>query len=164
MTRPLLIGEAPARTTPPGWPPFYGRQRSAKRLWEMGLRVTRSSASGVGNVDAVNLIDEYPGPRWPAARARDVGRDLLFGTPTLTQPQVWSRTHVLLVGRNVADAFGALTSWDWFEWFKFRDDRQTEFAIVPHPSGLNRWWNEPKNAARARAFFEKLIGRSRDAA
>jgi hypothetical protein len=26
--------------------------------------------------------------------------------------------------------------------------------VVPHPSGVNRWWNDPANRAAARRFFE----------
>jgi uracil-DNA glycosylase len=152
--RPLLIGEAPAATTPQGWPAFYGRERSAKRLWELGFRVSRSYDSPTGNVDATNLLEEYPGRHWPLNEAKVHARFVLF-----EDDSIWRRPRVILVGRNVADAFGALQSWGWFEWFRFRGDRETEFALMPHPSGLNRWWNETENVKRARAFVEKLLGR-----
>lgn len=30
-------------------------------------------------------------------------------------------------------------------------------AYIPHPSGLNRWWNEPGNADRAGQFLRDLV-------
>lgn len=30
-------------------------------------------------------------------------------------------------------------------------------AIIPHPSGLNRWWNTPENAAAAGAFVRACV-------
>jgi hypothetical protein len=97
MTRPLLIGEAPAATTPEGWPPFYGRERSAKRLWQLGFRVSRGLAR-IGNVDAINLLADYPGKKWPAKTAAEIARLHL-------KDGLYGRREVLLVGRNVATAF-----------------------------------------------------------
>jgi len=155
--RPLLIGEAPAATTPAGWPPFYGRERSAGRLWDLGFRVTRRCTvagtvdAGPGNCDAINLIPEFPGSRWPLAQARELALGLRFGG------QLKHRTCVILVGRKVARAFGVLESRDWFEWFSL-DLPAQRFAVMPHPSGLNHWWNKPAHVEQARKFVRELIG------
>lgn len=29
------------------------------------------------------------------------------------------------------------------------------YAVLPHPSGVNRWWNEEENVARARDFLRE---------
>lgn len=168
--RPLLIGEAPARTTPNDWPPFYGQKRSGRILWELGFRVTRRGSiqdlagRAPGNVDAVNLLDEYPGRRWPAVRARAVATEALFGVASTAEPTPASRmlagrSHVILVGRNVARAFGALECWDFFEWFRLLPCDEPLCAIMPHPSPLNRWWNDPKHMAKARAWSTGFLSK-----
>jgi uracil-DNA glycosylase len=150
--RPLLIGEAPGRSTPPGWPAFFGRDRSARVLWQLGFRVSRA-ADRPGNVDAMNLIDFYPGAKWPTEHARTCAHGLMHS--------LQARSRVVLVGRQVARAFGALESWDWFEWFWLHADHEERtgprFAIMPHPSGLNRWWNDPRHMRQARTFVDKLL-------
>ena len=149
--RPLLIGEAPARTTPVDWPSFYGRERSGRMLWDLGFRVARHP-EGVGNVDSINLLNEWPGRRWPAARAHDVAMSM--------KPALRKLDDVVLVGRNVANAFGAL-SWDWFEWFYLGEHGDgPRFAAMPHPSGLNRWWNSEVNRQRARIWAVDLVSRT----
>lgn len=151
--RPLLIGEAPARTTPAGWPPFYGAQRSGRILWELGFRVARAP-DRPGNVDAINLLDEWPGRRWPKEIARDAA-DRMMKTATLVE-----REHVVLVGRNVAEAFG-VTTLDWFEWIESESFRLT---VMPHPSPLNRWWNDERNRIRARNWTTQLLSRTTNVA
>lgn len=31
-----------------------------------------------------------------------------------------------------------------------------EIAFCPHPSGLNRWWNDPDNKKKAKTFWKEL--------
>lgn len=144
--RPLLVGEAPARTTSPGWPAFYGRQRSARVLWQLGFRVSRAPGRP-GNTDAMNLLDRYPGESWPEnAARRQATRLLMRGLD--------GRKAVVLVGRRVAAAFDAEDR-PWLEWFDLFGRRA---AVMPHPSGLNRWWNEVRNYEAARVFAGKLLG------
>jgi hypothetical protein len=64
------------------------------------------------------------------------------------------RSFVLLAGHRVAAAFGV------------REGYLREFvlqgvpaAVVPHPSGVNRWWNDPANVARASAFLRGVFAR-----
>lgn len=62
---------------------------------------------------------------------------------------------VILVGQNVAEAFGESP-------FYFRWRRPAwvgpsgRVTAMPHPSGVNRWWNAPTNVAKAKRFFRKL--------
>lgn len=32
-------------------------------------------------------------------------------------------------------------------------------AVVPHPSGINPWWNDEQNRSHARGFFSQLLAR-----
>jgi len=62
---------------------------------------------------------------------------------------------VVLVGAAVARAFGARVG----ELAWGHDPvLRAELALLPHPSGVNLWWNLPTNVERARAFLRKLSG------
>lgn len=178
MKRPLLIGEAPGRSTPPAFPAFFGRERSARRLWDLGFRVSRAY-DRPGNVDAINLLSVYPGPKWPTEQAKKVATEVIHGrwersrdgdgkgAPDWQTSRLYTvagfanRAHVVLVGRNVTRAFGALESWDWLEWVHLRawDEKYggPRVSIMPHPSGLSRWWNDAKNVARAQRWADDLL-------
>lgn len=160
--RPLLIGQAPGPNTNPDYPLFPAPSRSAgARLADiMGL----SRGEYLRAFDRANLIPEFPGkdgngedkfPRSPARFAAQVMRPLLRG-----------RT-VVLVGRQVAQAFGVES--DWHEWQDLqvgpyhavtRCPGVARIAVVPHPSGRNHWYNSELNRASARRFWESLLQKS----
>jgi hypothetical protein len=39
--------------------------------------------------------------------------------------------------------------------------RNITVFVVPHPSGVNRWWNDAANEARARTFMERMVSFAR---
>jgi hypothetical protein len=99
------------------------------------------------------------------------GRKLTWYNLFMTEPERWSalaarksvaafpehprHLPVLLLGTRVCAAFG-LDRPEWLGWYA------TEAAplalAVPHPSGLNRWWNDLDNRVNAeRQLF--VIGR-----
>lgn len=90
-----------------------------------------------------NLFPEYVHP-WPREEARDRA-ELIF--PSL----IGRRT--LLLGQRVATAFAF--HWPVLNWVSIGP---VTVAIVPHPSGLNRWWNDPINATMARQFLRQTFG------
>jgi len=58
-----------------------------------------------------------------------------------TDPHPWW----ILCGRRVAKAFGISKTQPYFHWFWWPDgQREREVAIIPHPSGVNRKWNDPR--------------------
>ena len=61
------------------------------------------------------------------------------------------RPFVLFLGRKVAEAFGFDFRRLGYLWW----DGETECAVVPHPSGVNRWWNDWHNRTEASAFLCK---------
>lgn len=99
-------------------------------------------------VDAFNVLDRYPGSEgpkgdaFPISWARRRARRLY--------PRLRGRT-VLLAGKRVATAFGIKS--DYLRW----EDHPEGFrvAVIPHPSGVNHWWNEPANRRRFRRFVEE---------
>lgn len=66
--------------------------------------------------------------------------------------------YVLFAGTGVAKWFKVeipgKTLPPYFSVFRLNDG--TKATIVPHPSGLNRWWNLPLNQSEASLFFRSL--------
>lgn len=135
----LLVGEAPARTTV-GARPFTGR--TGDRLAELaGLERLRDG------FDAVNLLDRWPGPAGPKGSAFPLA--LARPAAEALRPRI-RRRRVILVGRRVASAF-RLASLPYLTW-------EGQVAVLPHPSGVCRWWNEPENVELAAEFLRDCRG------
>jgi len=127
--KPLLVGEAPKVSA-------GGGQTSRSRI--VRLMAMESDASFVWrNLFSQPQGKSGKGDAFPMKTARARAARFHFDSDV-----------VMLLGKRVAAAFGAKT--DYFEWFDLRGSRA---AIVPHPSGINRWWNDPVNVERARAFW-----------
>ena len=60
---------------------------------------------------------------------------------------------VLLLGKRVAAAFKQ-TNVEYFRWFALNHARA---VVVPHPSGVNRWWNDPANELQMIKFMHSLV-------
>jgi uracil-DNA glycosylase len=143
MARPLIVGEAPARTTV-GAPAFTG---------PAGRRI--AALAGVDDLrdafDAVNLLDRWPGRQgkgaaFPPAQGRDAARALL--------ERVGRRRPLVLAGRRVAAAFGLRA----LPYLERGDLAGRPVWVLPHPSGVCRWWNDPANRDRAAALLRALAG------
>lgn len=68
--------------------------------------------------------------------------------------------RVLLLGGNVARAFGFPPAVQ-LQWLPTRliralPDSGVEFAVLPHPSGVNHFYNDPLAASRASLFLHEL--------
>jgi hypothetical protein len=141
-TKVLLIGQAPSRSGA-GCAPFAAGRRSGRRL---------DAAAGfdlVSSVDAMNLLRSFPGKEgkgdaFPLDRARRAAARMI--------PLLDGRPMVIFAGRGVAAAFNVGRE-DYFRVFMFGGQRA---VVVPHPSGINRWWNDDGNRRRARRFFGRL--------
>lgn len=124
----------------------------------------------------VNLLQEYPGKArggsaFPMDRAREraglfvrnlekpaivtvEGREFhAFATRRFTKPDL-----VLLAGWRVARAFGIQHGTKEYFVVDHECDRMGGLptVVVPHPSGINRWWNDAGNQTIARMFLEGL--------
>lgn len=148
---PLLVGQAPSAS-------------AQGVLGASGARLAKLAGLGLEEYAArfarANLLDAWPGPAgrlgggdaFDLADARAAWRDLL--------PHVHGRPVVLL-GRHVARAAG-LADAPWWEWaaLSWRPRRRgwlrAQVAVVPHPSGVSRWWNDPDGVLRAAAWWSRL--------
>lgn len=151
--RLLLIGESPSKAGTPDDQALAGR--IGKRLAELlGVPLTIY----LEGFARVNLLPDFIGKRpgvaaapWPAQEASEAA-DQLIQSGLLS-----GRPCVILLGKRVAQAFGLANS----QWFTPLDlklpDQANAIAIVaPHPSGANRWWNDPANQKLAKRFWTQV--------
>lgn len=133
--RATIVGEAPPRS---GGRPFEG---------DAGRRLRQVARHDLADCRLVNLLEAWPGPdgakgdAFPIDEARAAAARVRFRTPV-----------VLLAGHRVARAFGVRAGY--LEWTTLRGRRA---AVIPHPSGINRWWNCPRNRRRARRFIAAAL-------
>jgi hypothetical protein len=97
------------------------------------------------HLDWVNLLDTFPGKArhgdaFPRARARERAR--MFPLAPVT----------VLLGRHVARAFGLESPY-----LAWQEVRGCRVAVLPHPSGVNQWWNTAAHRATFRAFMRTLL-------
>jgi uracil-DNA glycosylase len=138
----MIIGQAPGPRTDHREPLSGASGRRLAALCGLPLSVF------LARFERVNLVRRHPGKlakgdAFPRAIARRNAARLL--------PLMRGR-RVVLLGRNVADAFG-LAHLSMFVWHRVGG---VEVAVAPHPSGVNHWWNDPRNVRRARRFWRKL--------
>jgi len=136
----LLIGEAPSRGG------SSSALAGAVGRWARLLGVDESSFAGL---ERANLLDRWPGPAskgsaFPLEEARLAGLEL--------RQREAGRRRVIFVGKRVARAMGYANP-PLLEW---REDVGSpslgSVAVVPHPSGINRQYNDPELARRSARF------------
>jgi hypothetical protein len=138
-----IIGQAPGWRGDPSRPLDAGPIRS--RLIEL-LGCSEQEWSAVGKA---NLLDRFPGKqrsgkgdRFPLREAKEraglVGLRLCGG-------------FVFLLGKGVAAAFGLKKA----RFLERVDLGWFEAIVVPHPSGVSRYWNSTHEAKRAREVVRR---------
>lgn len=141
--KPLLVGECPGRT---GGQPLEGA--IGYRLAELaGLTYEEY----LERTERTNLFDAHQ-PTWDAPAARLQAWSLV-AMATAWDP--WPGRYIMLLGRRVAVAFG-------FEDARWMEPRglSTIWVALPHPSGRNRWYNDPENRDKLSAFLRVSLGRA----
>lgn len=138
----LVVGEAPSRTSDPGRPILGGDTGHRLRVVAGGVWAAFSTQARF-----VNLLKRYPAAGWPRSRARDAAAALEVSFREA--PPAW----VLLLGRRVAEAF-FLTDADFLRDYAMHGSR---FSVLPHPSGLSRWWADPVNFAQGREHLREIV-------
>lgn len=97
-----------------------------------------------------NVLPTWPGSsgkgsHFPVAQARDEAdaiRCMINGVAV-----EWT---VVILGFRAASAFCYRSQRpESREYFSPWQERNSTFSVIPHPSGVNRWWNDPLNRRRA---------------
>ena len=153
MSGVILVGERMNQAT---WRPVCWPDVACGRYWRVMTRLgafrdgrsgEKLRSMGLTWDLAVNLLPPDPqSVPWNAEGAAAVARAWL--------PRLKGYDLVLLVGRRVVDAFGVELLGSFTECCGSEVDlgRVTGF-VVPHPSGLSRFWNDAWNVER---FKERL--------
>jgi hypothetical protein len=87
-----------------------------------------------------NLFAEEP-TRWSREEARESATQWCEALQ-----RKLPRVPLILLGSKVCDAFG-IEDPDWLE--TYASILWSPMIAFPHPSGLNRWWNDPENEREA---------------
>jgi uracil-DNA glycosylase len=139
----IFVGAAPSRVSDPA-EPLSGR--SGQRLASiLGMSFDRLLLHARRNVNT----------RFPGRHKGADGFDLLEG---LEQARILLSACregdlVVLLGVNVARVFG----FAYKPLAAFANPGGITFFILPHPSGLNRYWNKPSNRLIAQTLFSEHI-------
>ena len=143
----LLIGQAPS-----------ARSADVTKALEGSLNVVKlcrlfgcSWREYIQETERINVLGYWPGKAgkgdvFPIAEARALAVGLL---PKLR------RRKVLFVGKATARVFGCeAPPCQWDDHYN-QHGWAFAFAIIPHLSGVNRWWNDPNHHAQAEAFMRE---------
>lgn len=150
----VLVGQAPSRSSRPDTPLTGGR--SGARIQELaGLTLLEY----VRLFARCNLMSAWPGAA--GAKGDAFPRGAARAAAAEIAPALRGRI-VVAVGLGVARALGAEFGFpvglEFLAWTTVGD---VEIACLPHPSGVNLWWNDPANVRRARRFLMRLAERAR---
>lgn len=157
LPRTVFVGIAPARLGDEGQPlSALASQSTGRKIADM---------LGMQPIEYMRLFDRI--------------NVCPFPQPSTIQPKEWTSAaenlagsilrgrRVIMLGQNVAECFGVPRgAYDYCEWkictssFRgiagFRAGRMSlpfSWAVLPHPSGRNRWYNEHENRERAIDFL-----------
>lgn len=139
---PLIVGQAPSSASDPA-SPLSGR--SGRRIAELfGLEL----GSFLRRFRRFNLLDLYPGAKRKGDRF-----DLELARKRAFYLRAGGPDRFVLLGRNVVRAFELRD----LRPLEVREDRGSSFFFLPHPSGVNLWWNDAGNVRRARRELRKFL-------
>ena len=144
MSKPLIIGEQPSKNGNPEQP-LEGRIGHRMAEW-MGITYEQYLDFFV----RVNLLPqriEYSG------KGTDFNVKLARRSAKQIEETFTPGRIVVICGKRAASAFGIVKT-DYFEWFALN---HAKAVIVPHPSGVNRWFNDPSNEMKMMAFCRVLV-------
>lgn len=149
-------GEQPLWPDPPGC--------TGHRLWKL----LQSKMPEVGRREYLRGFDRRnvlrAATEWDADAAARVGKGVL------TEALATGTRRVVVLGQETREALG-LPDVSWLKWYSFKthcaeayldrlaDMQEREGAmwcLLPHPSGLNRWYNDATNAEAAALLLEEL--------
>lgn len=149
--KPVLIGQAPGPNTDPELPLFpLPKTSGGGRLFSLtGL----SQSDYIRLTHRLNLLNYFPGSnkqgdKFPMREARAAAEAVRW---------FLADRVVIFAGRNVAEAFGYGSEYEFLTWYETERRRfhgAFRFAIVPHPSGRNHWYNREENRVRSAVFWE----------
>lgn len=144
----LFVGQAPGRGGDPARP--LGSASASGRRFLRLAGLTEEQLYDRARV--VNLVDY-----WPGKKGKGDAVPMVVDLVVITAIAESDKT--VFVGRAVCDRLlGSAVSrrMDFFRWYSAFGGLSL-FAVMPHPSGVNYWWNDPENEGRARRFLRRTL-------
>src|ERR1043166_3212165 len=137
-----LIGQAPSRRGDPRKPLAGPSGRKIARL--AGMSYDQLIACRRKHLNTQYSGERGKGDTFDHAKGSINAADVLLD---------WRVERIVLLGKNVARCFG-LRDLPFLAEISIYGRR---FLIFPHPSGVNRWWNERRNERRARQLLQRFL-------
>lgn len=103
--------------------------------------------------DVVNVYARWPGRQGKGSAFPPPGKRRVAAIMAAA-PEV-----IVFAGKRVAKAFGAGP-----EYLRWDEVGGRRVAVILYPSGVNRWWNCPRNGRRAIRFLRSLAWPRRSSA
>src|SRR3989442_346740 len=145
-----MIGQAPSRRALPGDRPLSGAV-GAKIARMAGLTLEQF----LERTWTANLIDEWPGKRGKGDAFPK--KDAALGALRVgVSKEFVCATVIVLLGRSVAAAFAEIYGAKSLLKADVCEPLPGGFAILPHPSGIDRWYNDAANRRRAASFLKRI--------
>lgn len=148
MRRPLILGMNNPLSDDPEYDLYpYPEGSAGHRLWKM----IPGDVSRRAYLDAFDRRNLLRARQWDPRAAREAARVLtpeLEGRLVLVLGTQVRAALGLPVAEPLARASAAVGDGASFEWI-----------AVPHPSGLNRWYNDQVNCAAVGELLRELMGR-----
>lgn len=156
----LLIGEAPACDARKRGLEFalVAKALSIPRPWLRSYFTKYEDGWPfrlVFEIRHANLLREWPGydrsggSKFPLAAGRRAAVGFMRALAAGTNPY----GVILLCGTRIRRVWRSDTGY--FEWFQSVDGL-ARCSVVPHPSGMNRWWNSADHREQASGFLREL--------
>jgi len=138
----LLIGMAPGHGDPTK--PLEGR--IGKRLAQLA---NLTEQEYLDRTLRCNLVQkDVPRGKWPMS--------LASAEAIKIREERWKGCQkVILLGKLVAEAFWPKLKPDFLSAWEY--GRGVWIWVFPHPSGLNRWWNDPANLNKAQRVLRNIL-------
>jgi hypothetical protein len=138
-----LVGQAPSRRGDPRKPLAGPNGRKIARL------------AGMSYDELIACRRRHLNTHYSGKRSKgDVAFDHATGNVKAADVLMdWRVERIVLLGKNVARCFG-------FRDLPFLAEISIygrRFLIFPHPSSVNRWWNERRNERRARQLLQRFL-------
>lgn len=151
-----IVGEAPSRSSDPR-DPITG-VCGAKLAAFSGLSLDEFRTT----FERVNLLKEWPGVADGAkGTAWSAQLSVLAMVRALSLMRNSPSSTFVLLGKRVGRAFGVERNEYFVRQKGFDDFHRHEFVVVPHPSGINRWYNSEENTKRMRRFMRGVARNGR---
>lgn len=135
MSRPLLVGELNPHSDDPRLALYPAPVFPSG--WRLAQILGMGCAEYLERFERTNLCSGFWSTEVAERRARQLARQ---GRP------------IVMLGRRVATSFGHAD----LSFFRVVGHGGRRFALLPHPSGLSREWNDPASVRKARMIVSKL--------